>query len=153
MKRILLILSVLCLSLTSLYAKRGIPIQFGTQEKLEIVHEFPETEDYTLEGAHVDLASLHEEFSIMWILPLWVTSEPKLVLVKNKNTEEYWELDEKVMDNLLKEEELDKEELLTLGFYTRYGGKIILGLFIALGIWGLISDKKEEKEEAEISEA
>ncbi len=149
MKRLILILSVLCLSATASFA-RGIPIPIGTEEKVEIVNQLPDTEDYQdQDGQYVELARFHEEFNILWFIPLWVTAEPKLVLAKEGNDHEYWEVPEETMTAILEENKIDKEEALSLGFWTRYGGKIILLGFIGLAIAGYAMGDDEEEEETE----
>ncbi len=148
MKKFILLLSVLCLSVTALSA-RGIPIpvQFGEQEKLEIVQELPDTDDFLADdGQYVDLACLHKRISIMWI-PVWVTGEPKLVLMKKNVADTYWEVDDETLEQILKEQNLDKDDLLSLGFFTRYGGKILIALIVGFLIWGMIPSKDEDEEQ------
>ncbi len=152
MKRLLLLLSILCLSSTILSA-RGIPIPIGTEQKLKVVYDLPDTEDYQDEsGTNFDLARFHEEFNVLWFIPLWVTEDPKLVLMKQGVDDEYWDLDEEMIDNIVKENNLDKDELLSLGFWTRYGGKGIGLLFIIFAIWGMIPDNDDEEENVEAKE-
>ncbi len=153
MKRIILLFSVLCLSVTVLSAK-GIPIQFGEQDKTHVVYEFPQTEEFQdANGVHFNLARYHQEFSVLWLVPLWITKEPQLVLVKDGIDDEYWELKDEDIDAIVEEFKLDKEELLSLNLYTRYGGKAIGLLLIALMIWGMIPDKEaKEDEDKEIEE-
>ncbi len=154
MKKFILLLSVLCLSVTALSA-RGIPIpvQFGEQEKLEIVHDLPDTDDFLdgEDGQYIDLACYHKRFSIMWI-PLWVTGEPKFVLMKKSLENTYWEINDETIgmehiEKVLREENLDKEQLLSLGLFTRYGGKLVFALIIGLLIWGQIPSKNEDEEQ------
>ncbi len=151
MKKFILLLSVLCLSVTALSA-RGIPIpvQFGVSDELETVQELPDTDDYRADdGLYVDLARHHKEFSIMWI-PIWVTQEPQLVLMKKGVEDQYWEVDEATMNTILEENNLNKDDFLSLGFWTRYGGKLVIICIVALLIWGMIPSDDDEEEEQEV---
>ena len=92
---------------------------------------------------------MHKEFNIAYILPLWVTEEPKLVLY-DAPSETYYEMttekSQAFLKEYMKEKKLDEASMLKLGFYTRYGGKAVLLAIVALMIWGQIpSRKKEEK--------
>ncbi len=147
MKKLILLLGVLCLSAT-LASARGIPIPFGKQEKLKVVYDLPDSTTYAdEEGNFFDIASLHEEYNIAWIFPLWITQEPKLVLMKTGVDDEYWDIPEETLNAIIEENKLDKEELLSLGFYTRYGGKIVFGIFILFCIWGMIPSKKKDDDD------
>lgn len=108
-------------------------------DKLEIVAELPDTEQYAeSEGSneYLELARLHQEYSIAWIIPAWITEEPRLALAK-KDANECYALSEERIDQIIAEEQLDKESLLKLGFYTRYGGKIILALILGFMIYAV----------------
>lgn len=129
MKKLLIIASVILLgSFQSLSAK----ITLGSTDKIEIVHEFPNTEDYmTNPGRFVDLGILYEAFTIGGV-PLWINEDPVFVGVENKNTNFYLELDTKEADLMIAEHKLDKEELLHLGFMDKHGGFIYFAVIILL---------------------
>lgn len=134
---------------TSMIVSAKVRIPFGKIDKIEIVAELPDNEKYTAtEGGkdYLELAMLHQEYNIAWIIPAWVTQEPKLVLAK-KDSDVYYELTDQQLSEILKENKLDKESLLQLGFYTRYGGKAILLVVIGLIIYGIIPGKEEDEEE------
>lgn len=126
-----------------------VKIPFGKIDKIEIVADLPNDERYIATPGtkeYLDLATLHQEYNIAWIIPAWITAEPKLVLSK-KDSDEYYEVTDAELAEIIKENKLDKEELLQLGFYTRYGGKAILLLIIGLIIYGIYPSKDEEEEE------
>ncbi len=130
-------------------AKARIP--FGKIDKIEIVADLPNDGRYIATPGtkdYLDLATLHQEYNIAWIIPAWITTEPKLVLSK-KDSDEYYEVTDAELAEIIKENKLDKEELLQLGFYTRYGGKAVLLLIIGLIIYGIYPSKDEEEEEEE----
>ena len=70
-----------------------------------------------------------------------MTEEPKLVLIDPKEEDTFYELKQEDMDAILKENNLDGEKLNKLGFYTRYGGKLVAGLIIAALVWGALGRK------------
>ncbi|MGE6355555.1 hypothetical protein ACQKCJ_16930 [Flavobacterium sp. NPDC079362] len=54
-------------------AKAKIP--FGKIDKIEVVSDLPDTEEYLSKeesNVHLDLGRLHQEFNIAWI-PVWIT--------------------------------------------------------------------------------
>ncbi|MEM7550944.1 MAG: hypothetical protein AAF363_14770 [Bacteroidota bacterium] len=125
-------------------AKSGVPI--GKVEKIEVVAELPNTEDYAFDEAdktYLDLARLHEEFNIAWVIPVWIIREPILVLAK-KDSDVYYELTEEQLEGVLIANQLDKEASLKLGFYTSYGGKLILLLILGIALYGIFSKDEEE---------
>lgn len=133
----------------SIMASAKVRIPFGKIDKIEIVANLPDNEKYTVsEGSkeYLDLATLHQEYNIAWVIPAWITQEPKLVLAK-KDSDVYYELTDQQLAEIMKDNKLDKESLLQLGLYTRYGGKVILTLLIGLIIYGIYPSKDEEETE------
>jgi hypothetical protein len=125
-------------------ARARIPI--GKVNKIEIVSDLPNTEEYLSKeesNVHLELARLHQEYSITWV-PVWITQEPKLVLAK-PDSDRYYELSDEQLQKIISTNKLNKEQLLQLGFYTRYGGKIILFLVACLILYGIFGkDKKKD---------
>lgn len=125
-------------------ARARIPI--GKVNKIEIVSDLPNTEEYLSKeesNVHLELARLHQEYSIAWV-PVWITQEPKLVLAK-PDSDRYYELSDEQLQKIISTNKLNKEQLLQLGFYTRYGGKIILFLVACLILYGIFGkDKKKD---------
>ena len=142
MKRLFLLGAFLLLASTQVFAKAKIPV--GTRQVLEKVYDLPDTEEYQKDDSHLDIGRLHEEFNIAYFLPLWVTEEPKLVLIDPKEKDTFYELKQEDMDAILKENNLDGEKLNKLGFYTRYGGKLVVGLIIVVLVWGSLGRKKND---------
>ncbi len=142
-----LIASATLLLCTVQRAEARLKIPFGNREVLTKVADLPNTNEYRASAnssQYIDLARLHGEFNIAWILPLWITEEPRLVgYVQGKN--EYYELPEDELQQILKENKLDKDQLLKLGFYTRYGGKLMGLLILALIVYGLLPDKNKKE--------
>src|SRR5882762_10185022 len=128
-------------SSTSVFARLKIP--FGEREALNKVYDLPNTDEFKVEhGNFMDLATHHKEFNIAYFLPLYVTEEPKLVGY-DEQTDSFYDLSQDELDAILASQKLNKEDLIKLPFYTRYGGKIVAILIIGLMIWGVIPSKKE----------
>ena len=114
------------------------------------VEDLPDNEEYqTDDGNYIDLATFHQEFNIAYILPLYIEQEPRLVGYCEKE-DTYYELTEEQLSAILKENNLDGEKLNKVGFYSRYGGKIVGLIIIALIIWGFIPSKKKKTEPVEV---
>lgn len=129
---------------------RGVRIPFGDREVLNKVADLPDTDDYKIdEGNYIDLATLHQEFNIAYILPLYIEKEPRLVgYCEKENT--YYELTDEQLSTILEANHLDGKKLNRLGFYTRYSGKIVGLIIIALIIRGFIPNKKKNIKPVEI---
>lgn len=124
---------------------RGLKIPFGDREVLTKVADLPDTEEYqTDDGNYIDLATFHQEFNIAYLLPLYIEKEPRLVGYCEKE-DTYYELTEEQLATILKENNLDGEKLNKVSFYSRYGGKAVGLLIIAL----IIGDVFLEKERSE----
>lgn len=125
------------------FARRGrIPI--GEKQVLNKVFDFPDTADYQLDnGNYLDLATLHTEFNIGNFLPLYVTEEPRLVGFDEKN-ELYYDIDDAELDSILAENNITRDEVNSLPFFTRYGGKLIGLIIIGLIIYNYMPKTKEK---------
>lgn len=148
MTRTILITLLIAFSSTSVFAKIKIPL--GKREVLNKVHDLPDTDEFKMkDGSFIDIGTIHEEFNIAYLLPLYVTQEPRLIGY-NKETDAYYDIPDEEMDALLASQKLKKEDLIKLPFYTRYGGKVVAALIVAFLIWGAIPSKKEEVEPTNI---
>ena len=135
---------------------RGLKIPFGDREVLTKVADLPDTEEYqTDDGNYIDLATFHQEFNIAYLLPLYIEKEPRLVGYCEKE-DTYYELTEegrKTLSYFEKDISQDiKNEVKEYleSFYSRYGGKAVGLLIIALIIWGCIPGKKKEVKPVEV---
>ena len=97
----------------------------------------------------VSARGLKIPFNIAYLLPLYIEKEPRLVGYCEKE-DTYYELTEEQLATILKENNLDGEKLNKIGFYSRYGGKAVGLLIIALIIWGCIPGKKKEVKPVEV---
>ena len=148
MARPIFVALLIVFSATSVFAKARIPL--GEREVLNKVYDLPNTDEFKLKnGNFIDLATFHKEFNIAYILPLYVTEEPKLVGF-DEQTESYYDIPQNEIDAIIASQKLNKEALTKLPFYTRYGGKMVALLIIGLMIWGAIPSKKEKVEPTNI---
>ncbi len=132
-------------SASTAHARLKIP--FGEREVIEKVADLPDNEVYASDKGgkkFIDLGRLHQEYNIAWIMPLNVTQPPRLVGMVEGEANTYYDLSEEQINEIVKANNLDKENLLTLGFYTRFGGKIVAGLLVLLIIYGFIPSRKKE---------
>ena len=145
MKTLLLLLPFLFIFQNEASARARIP--FGKGEKLDLVKDLPDTEDYMLEdGSYIDLAQFYEVFTVAWV-PIWTTKEPVLVGY-NKTSDEYYDLTNEELEGILTENELKKDDLLGLSLWTKFGGKAILLIIIGLIIYSYVGKDEDEKAKA-----
>lgn len=131
-------------SASTVHARLKIP--FGEREVVEQVADLPDREEYALDRGgkrFMDLGRLHHEYNIAWLLPLSVTQAPRLVGVVPGESNTYYDLTDEEANEIVKANNLDKEKLLSLGFYTRFGGKIVAGLIVLLIIYGFLPSRKK----------
>ncbi|MEJ8590663.1 hypothetical protein D1J36_001385 [Riemerella anatipestifer] len=142
----------LCFAVMGLFsnqvqAAKVIPI--GTTEKLEMVADLPNTEDYQdRPGEYVDLGIKYRYFHIAW-MPVWITEEPTLVGLSSINKEIYYELTDQQIKDIIKENKLaSAEELAKLSFLDRHWGKlVILGIIVLYLGYSMFFGSNEEEEE------
>ena len=80
---------------------RGVKIPFGDREVLNKVADLPDTEEYkTDNGNYIDLGTIHQEFNIAYLLPLYIEKEPRLVGYCEKE-DTYYELTEEQREELI----------------------------------------------------
>lgn len=137
----------------SLTASAKLRIPFGKVDKIEVVAELPDNEKYVGNRGskdYLELATLHQEYNIAWVIPVWITKEPKLVLAQ-KDSDIYYEVTDDELSQILIENKLDKESLLQLGLYTRYGGKAVMVILIGLMIFALYLKITDDQDEDEVA--
>ncbi|MCF3110683.1 hypothetical protein LL912_18010 [Niabella sp. CC-SYL272] len=127
------------------HAQARLKIPFGNREVLQTAADLPDTDAYLLpDNKHyLDLGVLHEEYNIAYILPLWITKEPRLVGY-DKQRATFYELTGEQLREILTENKLEEQKLLRLGFYTRYGGKLVALVILSLIIYGFLPSKPKD---------
>lgn len=152
MKKPVLIFLLFTLLLFSMDASaRRIKGRSSSYQDLKLVADLPDTEAYQIpvqagwkENHYMDLATLTVEYGLNKSFPLWVKEDPILVGF-DKLTGMYYVLPDAELDKIIKDNNLDKKKLLRLNLYRKHGGKIVLGLLIALAIWGWWPSGKKSK--------
>lgn len=149
MKTLLLLLPFVFIFQNEASARARIP--FGKGEKLDLVKDLPDTDDYRLgDSSYLDLAQFYEVYTVAWV-SIWTTKEPILVGY-NKTTDEYYDLTDEELEGILAENELKKEDLLGLSLWTKFGGKGIILIILGLILYSYLGGK-DEKTETEKTEA
>lgn len=120
-------------------------ISVGKSEKLKVVHDFPNTQEYMSNpGRFMDLGILYETFDFVG-MPLWVTKDPVFIGLENHNTSVYFDLDSTMVDEVIAENKLNREVLTSLTFFDKHLGFLaIIGFVIAIYIYNLIFKPKED---------
>lgn len=142
MKQSILILFFLIFAGTQhTYAK----ISIGKSEKLKVVHELPNTEDYMSNpGRFMDLGIKYETFDIIG-MPLWLVKDPVFIGLENHNTSVYFDLDSTLVNDLIAENKLDRKELMSLTFFDKHLGIVaIIGIIMVLVLYNLITKRRED---------
>jgi len=139
----LLMISVLTLAAITVQAR--VRITVGEIEVLKKVADLPDVEEYKIEHGHyADIGVLYRVYKIAFI-PLWVTKEPVLVAC-DEQEDTYLSLPDAEMDGILRKNNLQRDKLLNIGFYTRYGGKLAALLLLAIIIYGIIPSKRRKRD-------
>jgi hypothetical protein len=144
------IIGISTLLLLSNTAEARLKIPMGEREVIEKVYDLPDNDSFLVEdGKYIDIGRIHKEYNIAYILPLYISQEPRLVgYVPGKD--EYYDLTEEQTTQILNTRGLKKENLTKLGFYTQYGGKVVGAILLGLIIWGMIPSKKKKVEPTQV---
>ena len=133
--KVVLMAAVLMLLLpTVAFSRAKIPV--GERDVINVVYKTPAQDSIEIDGKHLDIGCYHREYNIGYILPLYVIKEPVLVYYEPRTPEE-----KAILQSYIKKKKLNEADLLNLGFYTRYGGKLVglvLLAIILFGAWGEI---------------
>jgi hypothetical protein len=125
-------------------AKAGIPIIYSSGEKIDVAKELPD--DALIDGQHVNLGVMYEQFAIFWI-PIWNYGETKFVLVNNNN-DLYYDLTEEDIEILKTEFNVDVPKKPTIDFWNKIGGKLVWVAIILIGggIWLAVRKSNDDEE-------
>ena len=145
MKKTILTISLFIAIFFSAISVSANVIIYSNGEKVEVVKELPE--DAVLDGEHVNLGVMYNQFSIFWI-PMWNYGETKYVLL-NDAKDTYYDLDAEDLEMLRSEFNIKISDKPSIGFWNKIGGKIIWILVIALVIFVYWVTRKDN-EDAEI---
>ncbi len=143
MKRLLLLLIVLCVSIGNTYqaSARGIII-YGNGDELSTLEKLP-TEFMNDSGEHYNFGVYYKSFSLFW-LPVWNYGEYKYALVND--AEDSWiELSIEEAKELGEELNFEVADKPTLPLGVRIGLKPVILLLILFGLYSFISGKKKKK--------
>ena len=128
-------------------ANAGIPIIWSTGECLSTVEKLPS--DYTIENRHVNLAIIHDQFSLFWI-PMWNYGDMKYVM-STDDEKTYYALEDGELEIIEAEYNVKVSESPSLSIWKKTGGKPLILLLIGWIIWSYIPKKKEEELVTEVA--
>ncbi len=141
MNKLILVAGLLVIGYSA-EARRGLRV--GTMEKLHTVHELPDTEEWKVsEGKYVDLATHYTDFAIVGV-PVYVDSDPELVLAV-PDEDSYYELDDETKSQILQDNNLTEADVLHVSGWSKYGGKLLVGGILAVILYGYFSRDDEEE--------
>lgn len=145
---VLFFISLFLLIPTKSEAKLKIP--FGSRDVIDVVYTTPKQDSIYKDGDKLDIARYYREFNIAYIFPLYIEEEPQLVfydaknqLIYDVNTPEQ----KQFLNEYLKEKGIDKDEKLSLSWYTRWGAKLLFLILIGIPIAGMFCGKDDEIKE------
>ena len=136
---VLFFISLFLLIPTKSEAKLKIP--FGSRDVIDVVYTTPKQDSIYKDDDKLDIARYYREFNIAYIFPLFYDAKNQLIY--DVNTPEQ----EQFLNEYLKEKGIDKEEKLSLGWYTRWGAKLLFLLLIGIPIAGMFCGKDDEIKE------
>lgn len=140
----LLVISVFCFISVSAFARARIPY-CSDCEYMKFVAELPDDSLFAVPdyNAHLDIGYKYKQFWLVWV-PIWNYDGQYCLMIKDKD-DVFFEAKPEEIKAYQEKYKLDLPEN-PLPFWDKLGGKLIVGLLVALGIYGIIpsKDKKEE---------
>ena len=144
MKQLLLLsvipLLVLIFSYKDMNA-RGLKIPVGSFEKVHITVDLPNIDDYKMEdGNYVDIGVAYTVFSFAW-LSVYTEKSPELIFVAVSPSGEHvsaFDAKEEEIRKILAKNNIQKNNLYSMPFMDKWGGKLIVFAFFSLIIWGMM---------------
>lgn len=145
MKKIILVLSVFCLSLVaSLSASARGVIVYSNGEELKTLEKLPAECVIMEDGTHVNFGIHYESFSLFW-MPVWNYGDYKYALVSD--AEDTWtELTVEEAKAIGKEYKFDVPDQPTLPLLTQIGLKPVFILILLYILYSVFSGKKKEED-------
>lgn len=72
--------NILIMLTASIAVSAKVRIPFGEIDKIAIVADLRNDERYIASPGrkeYLELAMLHQQYNIAWVIPMWITAEPK----------------------------------------------------------------------------
>ena len=138
----LIVCCVVFLSLAFAQDAQAFIYNFGG-EKISVVEELPDTEEWQTPTGYADACVIYEQFWILWI-PLW-NSNARYVLGRD-GSDTFYEFP----DATQKSEIISKhgEASSAIPFWDKIGGKLLVGLILIIWIVAKVGGTGGEDEEA-----
>lgn len=148
MKEKILILTVFLL--LAVYAESSAKARIpycSDCEYIVPVADLPDSAQFYSEEhkAYADIAYIHKQFWILWV-PIWNYDEHYILAIKDQDA--YFDVEEEELQSYASTYNIDLPSN-PISFWNKFGGKAIILLLIAGGIWAYTgkdsSDEEEEK--------
>lgn len=140
----LFITTIFCLLSITAFGKARVPY-CSDCEYVQFVAELPDDSTFMAVeyGAHVDVGYKYKQFWLVWV-PIWNYEGEYCLMIKGKE-DVFFSVTPEDLKAYKEKYKLDLPEN-PLSFWNKIGGKLIVGVLVALAIYGLIpsKDKKEE---------
>ena len=133
------------------FAKVGIPIPYGSEEKTIQMIELPDTEDFKYDdGRYFDIGSFYTKDHIVWLA--YNTNEPEIVGYF-EGSDDYLEISSEQLEEICKLANIEVPTEGEISFMDKIGGKVILGILVLIIAYGIFKNAtgKEEDEEGEVA--
>ncbi len=140
MKRILSLLVVLIFIGATQKAEAKGAVVYHNGPTISKVADLPE--DANIDGTHVNLAVMYEQFGLFW-LPVWNYGDVVYVLINNAE-DTYWDVDAELLQSIKTEYNLNIPDTPEIPFWTKVGLKPVLIILLIFMIWSQIRSKKED---------
>ncbi|PZP52270.1 MAG: hypothetical protein DI598_01085 [Pseudopedobacter saltans] len=119
---------------------RRVRVRNSSYYAYKLVADLPNTPEYLLKegdgktpNQYMDLAIETVEYGLNKTIPMWVKSGPKLVGY-NEALQVKVDLTEEGLNEIISENHLNKDKLLSINLYRRYGYILAIGLLILVAI-------------------
>ena len=120
-------------------------------ETIEKVVDFPDTPNFQINNDYIDAGYRYKEITIFF-LPLWTYDYAWCGYIPNNPTS-YYPLTKKQVVSYAQMASITLPDTPELGFWTKWGGKLVLGLIIVIFfIYGLSKHEPQTFEEVETEE-
>ena len=143
--RILFFAIFLMLTSGAVFAKGSVPVFFGWGgDSFYKVADLPDTYEYQYNDHYVDIGVVYKGITIFFV-PIWQYDIRYVGVIPN-NDESYYEFSEDEIRKMAQSANISIPPLsqVKLDFWTAWGGKIVLGLIIALFLlYNMLPAKRE----------
>ena len=143
MKKIFL-MALLSIAFYTSTMARGIPVPYCSKcEYITVVADLPDsTQFYSDEyKGYMDIGYKYEQFWLVW-LPIWNSNGEYCLTIKDQDV--FFDITSAELNDIAQKYNI-KLPSNPIPLWDKIGGKVIIGLLIALIIWGYLGKSKKKK--------